>query len=156
MLGALPIPALVLLRDAPLVVPTTAEGADAIASPAVVAVLRERLRQVEAKGYDPHHDDLHDDAEIARGALAFLLLGLAEETGDVAGFDRAAQLWPFADELPLPGDYPDCLIKAAAMLIAELDRVIRARALIDLVTAAERGFARPTASHPASKGDQNG
>lgn len=130
-----------IMVGTPIVVATTEDGSAALSSPAVIAVLRERLEQVERHGFTSHHDALHDHAEIAQGALAYLCAGLAMEIGDsfagedaaraAAHLDGAATIWPYEREMFRPTGYAECLIKAAAMLIAEADRAIVARGLFE-------------------------
>jgi hypothetical protein len=129
-------PAIMLVdRRAQLATASSSNGADALASPNLAAIIRERLDQIERHGFDHHHDDLHDGCELARGAVAYVTAGMIDELEDDATYalDQALAVWPWGD-LFKPGDYRDCLIKAAAMLWAEADRVTRAQALIDAVS----------------------
>lgn len=135
--------ALRLETTPPIAFARSEEAVNALQSPAIAAVLRERLEQVEKHGYTPQHDALHDEAEIAQGALAYLCAALALEMGDsfqgeeaarsAAYLDGATKIWPWSNELFRPADYATCLIKAAAMLIAEADRAIMAKGLLEYV-----------------------
>lgn len=128
-------PALFMVdRRAQLATARSEDGADALASPSLAAIIQERLDQIERHGFDFHHDDLHDGCELARGAVAYITAGMIAELDEnpVAAMDQGLTVWPWGD-LFNPGDYRSCLIKAAAMLWAEADRVLRAQALIDAV-----------------------
>lgn len=100
-------------------------------SPALAAFIRERIEQVEKHGFAPEHDALHDECELARGAAAYITAGLHMELGEdpSKAFAEAIAIWPWG-ELFKPGDYETCLIKAIAMLWAEVDRVHNARQLL--------------------------
>lgn len=128
-------PAIMLVdRRAQLATARSEDGADALASPTLAAIIQERLGQIEDHGFDFRHDDLHDECELARGAIAYVTTGIIGELEDnpIGGMDQGLAAWPWGD-LFNPGDYRSCLIKAAAMLWAEADRVLRAQALIDAV-----------------------
>ena len=112
------------------------DGIRAISGPAIVRVLRERLEQIERHGHDAAHDDVHDAGEIGHAAFAYLAAGLSADMRGALGplADSAAALaatadavWPWEPELFRPHDYETCLTKAAAMILAELDRVARAK-----------------------------
>lgn len=87
-------------------------------------VLAERRRQIEELGYDADHDDLHELGEIGQAAAA---LALPPDDGR----DRAL-FWPWVGSVPRSfterkrGDRRAELVKAAAMIYAEADRIDRA------------------------------
>lgn len=129
-----PVPAamLVLSVQAPIAAAATPEGADILWSPAMRLVLRERVDQVERHGYSPQHDDGHGNGDIGRGAIAYALAALAYANDDDAElFVQAERNWPWDQAGFHPSDEVLCHIKAAAMHIAEADRVIRAKALLE-------------------------
>lgn len=82
------------------------------ASPGLARITAERLRQVH-KGYGAAVDDRHVQGELADMALWYL----DDET--------SALDWLWA-QLPSRGDRLTCLIRAAALLAAEIDRLLRA------------------------------
>lgn len=114
----------------------TDNGVAVLNSPALADIIRERIEQVEVHGFDFHHDDMHDECELARGAIAYVSAGVMAEIEEnpVAAIDTGLSVWPWPD-LFKPADYRSCLIKAAAMLWAEADRVHRAEQLIGAVRA---------------------
>jgi hypothetical protein len=94
-------------------------------------VLAERRRQVEAEGYDPEHDDAHPNEEIAAYAALYAMPPAARdwpvtETG--YGDTFGAALCP-VDWHPKFGDRRRELVKAAALLLAEIERIDRAAQL---------------------------
>lgn len=86
----------------------------AVASPAVNAVACERRKQV-LKGYDAAHDDEHDNGELAFAASALAM--------DSDG------LWPWGRTGFPAGTRREQLVKAAAMLVADIERIDRAEQL---------------------------
>lgn len=91
-------------------------------------VLAERRRQVEAEGYDQEHDDAHPNEEIAAYAALYAMPPTARdwpasETG--YGETFGAALCP-VDWTPKFGDRRRELVKAAALLLAEIERIDRA------------------------------
>jgi hypothetical protein len=85
-----------------------------------VAMIRaERLRQVAVEGYDEEHDAHHGDGDLIRAAVAYAIaaVGAAEE--------HTVRWWPWDRASFKPGPEPlDSLVKAGALIAAELDRII--------------------------------
>lgn len=84
-------------------------------------IAAERRRQV-VKGYDAAHDDAHTGGQIAQAAAAFALSASGKST-------TALMCWPwskhdFDDGI---GRSRENLIKAAAMAVAEIERLDRKR-----------------------------
>lgn len=125
-------PASLHLVEQPPIATATSEASRAILqSPALAAFIRERIEQVEKHGFAPEHDALHDECELARGAAAYITAGLRMELAEDPGkaMDEGMAIWPWGD-LFRPGDYETCLVKAIAMLWAEVDRVHAGRQLL--------------------------
>jgi len=80
-------------------------------------VLAERRRQIEAEGWTPEHDDEHDGGELALAAACYA-------TASPDGFSDLVQ-WPWEEEAWKPKDRRRNLIKAAALLLAEIERLDR-------------------------------
>ena len=82
-------------------------------------IAAERQRQIEAEGWTPEHDDSHADGELAAAASCYA-------TG------RKGDDWPWSDEWWKPthginGSRRD-LVKAGALIVAEIERLDRAEA----------------------------
>ena len=92
-------------------------------------IARERERQVSAEGWTPEHDDQHTQCELIQAAI-----GYAAYVGYVAteGEDPMDPLidWPWEDNAWKPsGDPVRNLVKAGALIAAEIDRLLRAKAV---------------------------
>ncbi|MBB2981799.1 hypothetical protein [Paraburkholderia tropica] len=84
-------------------------------------VLAERARQVNGEGWTPAHDDQNDAGELARAASQYALnAALPFRAGLTPAF------WPWAPEWWKPTTPRRDLIKAAALIIAEIERIDRA------------------------------
>jgi hypothetical protein len=104
-------------------------GADLIAA--------ERRRQVEAEGWTPEHDDEHDDSALLNAArsyelcAAFQLLQHDPEHAESVLVRRAMDvppIWPWHPSWWKPSDDPvRNLVKAGALIAAEIDRIQRQR-----------------------------
>lgn len=93
----------------------------------VEEVEEERLRQIMEEGWTPDHDDHHDIGELALAAASYAASG-ARQTGDDT-VKMATALWPF-ESIFRPSNFPRRdLIRAAALMIAEIER--RDRAMLD-------------------------
>lgn len=88
---------------------------------AAADVLAERRRQIEAEGWTPEHDDEHSAGEMAKAAACYALVS--------AGFnpDATITVWPWRRRWWKPGDKRCNLVKAAALILAEIERLDRAR-----------------------------
>lgn len=98
---------------------------------ATLDVLAERQRQINVEGWTPEHDDAHSHGELARAALAYVLWGAGCPGGAVMPVPGATpQLlvpgWPFAAEWWKPTTRRRDLVKATALLLAEIERLDRA------------------------------
>jgi len=88
-------------------------------------IAAERRRQVEAKGWTPDHDDRHPGEELAAAAVCYAVPPDLRDTRP----DTIPDLWPFEDSSwePTPDDRVRELVKAGALIAAEIDRLLRAR-----------------------------
>ena len=87
-------------------------------------VLNERGKHA-SHGFDDKHDDEHQRGEIAYAAIAYASEAVATQNGMakwVAAFNRAIEPWPIAYARSARTN----LVYAAALLIAEIDRMDRA------------------------------
>jgi len=105
-------------------------------------VLAERQRQITAEGWAPDHDDEHDGGELAAAGAAYALHAAdylnPHSQGD--GGDEAPDCWPWHDGIAGRGEGPERtkpawwkpgaprrnLIKAGALILAEIERLDRA------------------------------
>lgn len=106
-------------------------------------VLTERVRQIQQEGWSPSHDDKHDKGELAGAAIAYAIAGQFEENTALAEFEKSRfnriwsecrSFWPWSLGWWKPKDRRRNLIRATALLIAEIERLDR--------TAAKAGIPR--------------
>lgn len=90
----------------------------ATASRAIADVSAERRRQVEGEGWTAAHDDQHTHGDLAQAAACYAIYA--------SGRSVPPDLWPWAMEWWKPKDRRRDLVRAAALVIAEIDRLDRA------------------------------
>lgn len=83
----------------------------------IVLIARERQRQIDEEGYTAKHDDQHTDSELVEAALCYLL---AEQRGRLPVWP-----WGLSDYKPSVSDPIRNLVKAGALIAAEIDRLQR-------------------------------
>ncbi|ECP1857923.1 hypothetical protein FYR92_09005 [Salmonella enterica] len=84
-------------------------------SPAAVDVLAERQRQIDVKGWTPEHDDTYTCGELAAAAISYIEPAEAENYWPVDWHDGSFR----------PSDERRNIVKATALLLAELERLDR-------------------------------
>lgn len=94
-------------------------------------VLDERARQVAVEGWDDIHDDMNDRSELAQAAACYALSGTpADEAVFIHGRwnDPRDLFWPrsWDREWWKPTDRRRDLVKAGALILAEIERLDRA------------------------------
>ena len=92
---------------------------------AAVDVLKERVRQVEEEGFGVEGDDGFTDYQLPRAAICYAIkaAGLPSH--------RATLYWPFPAPAFKPTERRANLVKAAALLLAEIERLDRAESPAD-------------------------
>ena len=91
-------------------------------------VLAERQRQVEGEGWTPEHDDQHSAGELAEAASSYSHLAAYQCVFlfDCSNFP-APCIWPWEKDVWKPGETPRrSLVKAGALILAEIERLDRA------------------------------
>lgn len=91
-------------------------------------VIAECRRQVEVEGWTPEHDDEHAGGQLAAAAAEYAAVAAAQAGVDSGPFSPGS-LWPWDGAWFKPKDQRRNLVRAAALLIAELRRVDRAALL---------------------------
>lgn len=79
-------------------------------------VMDERIRQSTEEGNTKEHDDVHIDGELASAAICYMNPSLAES------------YWPWSDNWWKPTNYRRNLVKAGALILAEIERFDRQEA----------------------------
>lgn len=91
--------------------------------PSARDIIAERQRQIFDEGWTLDHDDRHDGGDLARAAAcyAFNASGASES--------RASQMlnlcWPWSTNWWKPTDHRRNLVKAGALILAEIERLDR-------------------------------
>lgn len=93
---------------------------------AATDVLDERRRQIEQEGWTPEHDDAHIDDSMSIAAACYALVGTGPEHWAIVNLE---QLWHGSGWSPTwwkPTTRRQNLIKAGALILAEIERLDRA------------------------------
>lgn len=93
---------------------------------AVIDVVKEHRRQVEAEGWTTENDDRYEYGQIAKAASCYAYEGSRTEhqrSGDVG---VPPLHWPWSERWWKPTTPRRDLVKAAALLLAEIERIDRA------------------------------
>lgn len=78
----------------------------------------ERTRQITKEGFDFIHDESHRDSELIYAAMAYAYATMDDEFA-------AKDCWPWDnDDLKIDDDPIRNLVKAGALIAAEIDRMI--------------------------------
>lgn len=92
-------------------------------------VIAERQRQVEVEGWTAEHDDEHDSGEMAAAAAAYAL-NAADQIHPYSCGDgdmyTGSIFWPWDAKWWKPTNPRRDLVKAAALILAELEKIDRA------------------------------
>lgn len=113
-----------LVNSLPVVIRADQLRALVAPTPAARDVLAERQRQISAEGWTPEHDDDHDTGQMAAAASCY---ALHAETGPHLASKRARPAhWPWSLKWWKPGATRRMLVKAGALILAEIERLDRA------------------------------
>ncbi|NAS22470.1 hypothetical protein GT755_12335 [Herbidospora sp. NEAU-GS84] len=93
---------------------------------AVELIAAERDRQIRREGWTVEHDDQHTRGQLA-GAGAAYAVAAARMSGASIWSAWAEEVWPWSDKAykPTPGDPIRTLVKAGALIVAEIERLQR-------------------------------
>lgn len=107
-------------------------------------IAEERARQVAEEGYDAEHDANHEHGELVSAAIAY---GLIHTNWPLPGAMRlCGAFWPWDDEYWKPQTPTRDLVRAGALIAAEIDR--RQYAAGRRAQSAERGPERKIITPP--------
>lgn len=104
-------------------------------------VIEERQRQIVDEGWSSEHDDEHGNGDMAAAAACYALSASAENSWfHRVRKEAAKELWPWDRKWWKPKNSRRDLVRAAALLIAEIERLDRASAKVpnDEVRGASR------------------
>jgi hypothetical protein len=91
---------------------------------AIDDIAAERKRQIDAEGWSPDHDDEHDWSEMLDAAICYTVV--ARRGSYLQEIVR--RLWPWDWSWWKPTDRRRSLVKAGALIVAEIERLDRASA----------------------------
>ncbi|ELP5719746.1 hypothetical protein QTU96_002065 [Enterobacter asburiae] len=94
-----------------------AQGVKSLSN-AVQSVISERQRQQSVEGWTPEHDDEHTEGEMAEAAACYAMFANNQ------GFSVPG-LWPWAREWWKQSGQRRDLVKAGALILAEIERIDR-------------------------------
>ncbi len=91
------------------------------------AITAERIRQINHEGWTSDHDDAHADESMALAAAAYALPEAARSMRLVSEEASAMvpEWWPWDARWWKPKDRRRDLIRAAALIVAEIERLDR-------------------------------
>jgi hypothetical protein len=98
------------------------------ASTAMRDIATERQRQIEAEGWTPEHDDQHADGALAQAAACYAMGDhrIVAWSHDGRNWGEAS-LWPWHEDWWKPASRRRNLIKSAALIAAEIERLDRTK-----------------------------
>lgn len=105
----------------------------------ILEITRERERQMSVEGWTPEHDDTHVDGAMARAAASYAYYaGIPFVTREVDTYPFNGKVcptdvvvvrraWPWSWSWWKPKDPRRDLIRAGALIVAEIERIDRAK-----------------------------
>ncbi len=100
-------------------------GPAALQTDAARDVLAERARQISAEGWSTDHDDTHTRNELAEAAACYAFPAPYGVNPATKGLP-VPKNWPWGELWWKPKDRRRNLVRAAALLLAEIERLDRA------------------------------
>ena len=95
-------------------------------TPAVISVLAERRRQIEEEGYDSTQDDEHTGFELSLAAGCYASMAVVSTPQLPVPAD-----WPWPKDFWKPTSARRDLVKAAALILAEIERLDRVSDIVE-------------------------
>lgn len=93
------------------------------------AIAAERRRQTEDEGWSADHDDAHEEGALALAAALYAFQAHDPDTHRhgiaLARRGSCPSLWPWTSDWWKPTDRRRDLVKAGALIAAEIDRLDR-------------------------------
>lgn len=90
-------------------------------------IATERQRQTKAEGWSPEHDDTHTKFELASAASCYAIHAQYVDRDKIAP-DNPPAWWPWDGSWWKPTDRRRDLVKAGALIVAEIERLDRMQA----------------------------
>lgn len=93
---------------------------------AIEDIAHERRRQIEEEGWTSEHDNQHSNGELASAAACYAYNAGSNDLNRRWNLGHPPAPWPWATVWWKPTDRRRDLIKAAALIVAEIERLDRA------------------------------
>jgi len=87
-------------------------------------IAAERQRQIDAEGWTPEHDDGHDRGELVEAAGCYVLH--VNDSKNVFPAGEPPPGWPWEADWWKPKNPRHDLVRAGALIVAEIERMDRA------------------------------
>jgi hypothetical protein len=92
---------------------------------ALADVVTERRRQIEVEDWTPAHDDEHRNGELSAAAACYVLRATNNMSADPIGLSDPPAWWPWDFKWWKPKDVRSNLVRAGALILAEIERLDR-------------------------------
>jgi len=92
---------------------------------AIEEIAAERKRQVESEGWSATHDDAHNHEEMAKAAACYAMPRSSRRLPMSYDGEILSRLWPWDTKWWKPDARRRDLIKAGALIVAEIERLDR-------------------------------
>jgi hypothetical protein len=86
-------------------------------------IAAERQRQIDEEGWVENHDDDHEEGQLAQAGACYAIHAVYGEAE--LGKSIIGDVWPFDNEWWKPKDRLRDLVRAGALIAAEIDRLNR-------------------------------
>lgn len=116
---ATPLTVLALLDELEAAEKRIAELEARAFNPAILDVIAERQRQQSVEGWTPEHDDQYGKSQLLWASSCYLL-------NTIQPFNRIPMDWPWDSSWWKPTNSRRDLVKAGALILAEIERIDRA------------------------------
>jgi hypothetical protein len=94
---------------------------------ALQLIAQERAEQLTREGWTSAHDDEHAAGELAQAAAVYAYTAAHQAMGDTGPFSADPTLWPWEPGTYKPKDQLRNLVRAGALIVAEIERLQRAQ-----------------------------
>ena len=98
----------------------------AMAGKAARDIVLERMRQITVEGWTSEHDDEHAEYEMAKAAGCYAWIAGQSDNVRLAFDAQPPPTWPWVKRWWKPKNRRRDLVKAGAMILAEIERIDRA------------------------------
>lgn len=116
-------------------------------SKAIEDIITERQRQIEIECWTPEHDDEHVDGAIALAAASYAWSSVHKKISDTQTAGIPPGFWPWDWKWWKPKNPRRDLVRAGALIIAEIERIDRSAMI-----AAKGGRGKPLVTSTVKEG----